>query len=198
MAKQQMMQNSYEKAEELLKQALIYPLNLGEGRLEGTKDNHIYYYLGMINKKLGKAEKAKVCFEKAEMGEDEPAGILYYYDQPADMILYKGLACRELGNTKASYACFNKLMDYGERHLYDEMKNDYFAVSLPDFLIFEDDMNLKNKAHCHYLMGLANLGLGDKSAAKEQFEQSISYDFNHQNSRIYLEMVKADCEGMKL
>lgn len=198
MAKQQMMQNSYEKAEELLKQALVYPLNLGEGRLEGTKDNHIYYYLGMVNKQLGKAEEAKVCFEKAEMGEDEPAGILYYYDQPADMILYKGLACRELGNTKASYACFNKLMDYGERHLYDEMKNDYFAVSLPDFLIFEDDMNLKNKAHCHYLMGLANLGLGDKNAAKEQFEQSISYDFNHQNSRIYLEMVKAECEGMNL
>ena len=44
---------------------------------------------------------------------------MYYYDQPADMILYKGLAKKELGDTKAAHACFNKLMDYGERHVYD-------------------------------------------------------------------------------
>ena len=86
------------------------------------------------------------------------------------------------------YACFNKLMDYGERHLYDEMKNDFFAVSLPDFLIFDDDMDQKNKAHCHYLMGLANLGFADHAEAKKQFEQALTYDYNHQNCRIYLEM----------
>ena len=49
-------------------------------------------------------------------------------------------------------------MDYGEQHLGDEMRVDYFAVSLPDFLIFDDDLNRKNKAHCYYLMGLSYLG----------------------------------------
>lgn len=195
LAKEALAQSMPEKAEELLHKALEYPLNLGEGRLEGTKDNHIYYYLGMVNKKLGRDEMAKTYFEKAELGEDEPAGAMYYYDQPADMILYKGLANQECGNAKAAFACFNKLMDYGERHLYDKVENDFFAVSLPDFLIFEDDMDKKNKAHCHYLMGLANLGLGDRSEASRQFEQALAYDHNHQNCRIYLKMTEmSECE----
>lgn len=190
MAKAAIAEGTFDKAEVLLEQALDYPVNLGEGRLEGTKDNNIYYYLGIVKEALGKAEDSKICFEKAELGVDEPAGAMYYYDQPADMILYKGFANQKLGNTKAAYACFNKLMDYGERHLYDEVKNDFFAVSLPDFLIFEDDMDKKNKAHCHYLMGLANLGLNDRGEAKRQFEKALEYDFNHQNARLYLAMTK--------
>ncbi|MBO5154007.1 MAG: DUF5107 domain-containing protein [Eubacterium sp.] len=188
MAKAAIVAGDHEHAEQLLTQALEYPLNLGEGRLEGTKDNHIYYYLGKVKYALGKPEESTKCMELAQMGEDEPAGAMYYYDQPADMILYKGLAKLEVGDKKGAYACFNKLMDYGERHLYDEMKNDFFAVSLPDFLIFDDDMNQKNKAHCHYLMGLANLGFADHAEAKKQFEQALTYDYNHQNCRIYLEM----------
>ncbi|MGN0322079.1 MAG: DUF5107 domain-containing protein [Oliverpabstia sp.] len=188
MAKTTIAAGDYVHAEQLLTQALDYPLNLGEGRLEGTKDNHIYYYLGKVKYALGKSEEAEKCMALAQMGEDEPAGAMYYYDQPADMILYKGLAKLESGDKKGAYACFNKLIDYGERHLYDQMKNDFFAVSLPDFLIFDDDMNQKNKAHCHYLMGLANLGFADYAEAKKQFEQALAYDYNHQNCRIYLEM----------
>lgn len=189
MAKSEMAGSNYEKAEELIGKAMIYPENLGEGRLEGTKDNNLYYYLGIIKRELGKAEEAKECMEKAELGENEPAGAMYYYDQPADMILYKGLANQELGNKKAAYACFNKLMDYGERHLNDVVKNDFFAVSLPDFLIFEDDMNIKNKAHCYYLMGLANLGLGKNQEAAKLFEEALKLDYNHQNCRIYQKMI---------
>lgn len=158
--------------------------------MEGTKDNNIYYYLGVVEAEFGEAERSEECFKNAELGVDEPAGAMYYYDQPADMILYKGLANRKLGNTNAACVCFNKLMDYGEKHLYDKMKNDYFAVSLPDFLIFEDDRNQKNRAHCHYLMGLANVGMGNKEEAAVQFKKALQYDFNHQNCRIYLKMVK--------
>lgn len=179
---------SLERAEKLLKKSLEYPLNLGEGRLEGTKDNNIWYYLGIVRKKLGNVDKATECFEKAALGDNEPAGVMYYYDQPADMILYKGLAKKELGDTKAAHSCFNKLMDYGERHVYDTAKNDFFAVSLPDFLIFDDDMDRKIKAHCYYLMGLANLGTGNKKEAAEQFKKALKYDSNHQNCRIYLAM----------
>lgn len=184
MAKEKILASEYAKAEELLEKALLYPENLGEGRLEGTKDNHIYYYLGVVKKALEK-EDAQECFENAESGDNEPAGAMYYNDQPADMILYKGLANKELGNVREAYSCFNKLMDYGERHLNDEVKNDFFAVSLPDFLIFDDDMNARNKAHCYYLMGLANIGLDEKGKAKECFEKALKYDYNHQNCYIY-------------
>ena len=191
MAKDRIKENDCAEAERLLERALVYPENLGEGKLEGTKDNNIYYYLGIVKRELGKKEESEKALHLAELGDNEPAGMMYYYDQPADMILYKGLAKRELGKTREAYACFNKLLDYGEQHLNDEMRIDYFAVSLPDFLIFEDDLNRKNKAHCYYLMGLSALGLGEKDKAEKHFQKSLEYDFNHQNSRIYLKMTKS-------
>ena len=187
MAKKDIADKNYEKARELFEQALSYPVNLGEGRLEGTKDNNIYYYLGIVNRELGDKEKFMICMENAQMGDNEPAGAMYYYDQPADMILYKGLASEAMGNHKMACSCFHKLMDYGKQHLRDHVKNDFFAVSLQDFLIFEDDMDQKNKAHCYYLMGLSELGFGKKKEAEEAFEKALAYDYNHQNCRIYKE-----------
>ncbi len=143
-----------------------------------------------MKKHLGKTEEALDCFHLAELGENEPAGVMYYYDQPADMILYKGLAKQELGKSREAHACFNKLMDYGEQHLGDEMRVDYFAVSLPDFLIFDDDLNRKNKAHCYYLMGLSYLGTGENEKAAAKFEKALEYDYNHQNCRTYLKMAR--------
>ena len=188
MAKECINVKAYGQAQDYLEKALRYPENLGEGRLEGTKDNHIYYYLGICSKAIGKEQEAQAYFERASLGDVEPAGVMYYYDQPADMILYQGLAKRELGKEKEARSRFFKLLDYGERHLNDEMRIEYFAVSLPDFLIFEDDLNRKNKAHCWYLMGLSYLGLGELRKAEESFDKALSYDANHQNARMYRKM----------
>ena len=190
MAKEKLAHEDYAGAKELLEKALVYPLNLGEGRLEGTKDNNLYFYLGCAEEALGNEAAAKECFEKASLGEDEPAGMMYYYDQPADMILCKGLAQQKLGHQKAANACFYKLIDYGEKHIRDNMRIDYFAVSLPDFLIFEDDLNLKNEAHCYYLMGLGKLGLGKKEEAAEHFAEVLKRDKSHQNAIFYGKMAQ--------
>ena len=190
MAKEKLASEDYSGAAELLEKALVYPENLGEGRLEGTKDNNLYYYLGCAKEALGDTEAAKECFEKASLGEDEPAGMMYYNDQPADMILCKGLAQQKLGNVRAANACFYKLIDYGEKHIRDNMRIDYFAVSLPDFLIFEDDLNKKNVAHCCYLMGLGKLGLGRKEEAAAHFAEVLERDKSHQNGIFYGKMAK--------
>ena len=177
-------------AKEKLEKALLYPENLGEGRLEGTKDNHIWYWLGRALETLGQEEEAKDAYAHAELGEDEPAGVLYYYDQPADMILFKGLAKQKLGKTREACACFNKLMDYGERHVHDVVEHDYFAVSMPDFLIFETDLTKKNTAHCWYLMGLSHLGSGDTEHARECFGKALEYEYDHQNAILYDRMIE--------
>ncbi len=172
LAKECMAAGDYSRAEELLRAAFIYPQNLGEGKLEGTKDNHLYYYLGQCLKAQKKDDEARECWQKATLGTDEPAGAMYYNDQPAEMILYQGLAWQELGMATQAKSRFYRLLDYGERHLYDNVKIDYFAVSLPDFIIFDEDYTLRNKAHCYYLMALGNLGLGKKEKAKEFFQQA--------------------------
>ncbi|MBQ6321936.1 MAG: tetratricopeptide repeat protein, partial [Lachnospiraceae bacterium] len=184
MAKERIAAGQYKEAKELLEQSLIYPENLGEGRLEGTKDNNIWYLLGTVKESLGESD-ARDCFMRATQGTDEPAGMMYYYDQPADMILYKGLAYEKLGEHRAACACFNKLIDYGEKHIRDTVRIDYFAVSLPDFLIFEDDLTKRNTAHCYYLMGLGSLGLGDKEKAAGYLNEVKVRDQSHQNAILY-------------
>jgi tetratricopeptide (TPR) repeat protein len=199
MAKKALSDGQADAAEEFLRKALVYPENLGEGRLEGTRDNHLYYHLGLAcerqaacaessgDKKLAseKREEARQCFERATTGTDEPAGAMYYNDQPADMILYQGLAYLKLGRTGAARSRFYRLIDYGEQHLEDQVKIEYFAVSLPDFLIFEDDLNVKNRAHCYYLMALGNLGLGDVAAAKAFLEDALKLEPSHMMANIY-------------
>ncbi len=190
LAKKAMEERQWEKAEAYLKEALIYPENLGEGKLEGTKDNHLNYYLGLAAEQLGKTEEANRYYETASTGTDEPAGMMYYYDQPADMIYYQGLAKIKLGKPVEAKARFNKLLDYGERHMFDQVKIEYFAVSLPDFLIFNDDLNKRNKAHCNYLIGLGKLGLEEFAGAREAFMETIRIDATHLNAIRYLEMAK--------
>lgn len=193
LAKEKLGCKAYQEAAELLERALVYPENLGEGRLEGTKDNHLYYYLGCAREALGDSEAAKKCFERASVGTSEPAGMMYYYDQPADMILYQGLSLQKLGRRKEANARFYKLLDYGEKHIRDHVKIDYFAVSLPDFLIFEDDLTARNEAHCYYLMGLANLGLGKFAQADKNFSEVLKRDKSHQNGIFYKKAAKGEC-----
>ncbi|WP_022775151.1 tetratricopeptide repeat protein [Butyrivibrio sp. AE2015] len=186
-AKEMIKEGKAGEAKDKLLEALSYPENLGEGRLEGTKDNHIYYNLGCCYEMTGDSEKAKECFEKATLGAMEVAGMMYYYDQPADMILYQGLAFEKLGNKREANSRFYKLLDYGQKHLHDKFKMDYFAVSMPDMSVFDADMDKKNKAHCYYLMGLGYIGLGDKEKAMDCLKKVIELDNTHQNAYIYSE-----------
>ncbi len=186
LARESMQAGKWTEARQQLEEALSYPENLGEGRLEGTKDNHLYYTLGLVLTQLGETEKARVCYEKATEGAMEPAGMMYYYDQPADMILYQGLALQKLGRPAEANARFYRLLDYGEQHVRDAFQMDYFAVSMPDITSFDEDMTVKNQAHCWYLMGLGRLGLGDKEKAAEAFRKALALEPNHQNAAVYL------------
>lgn len=189
MAKKAQKEDRFSDAEEWLRKALVYPENLGEGKLEGTKDNHLYYNLGLALEAQGKTEEARECFEKAAIGTDEPAGAMYYNDQPADMILYQGLAYLKLRRVKEARSRFYRLIDYGEQHLEDLVKIEYFAVSLPEFLIFDEDYMARNRAHCYYLMALGNIGLDEKRKAAEFLEKATAIEPSHMMCRIYGHMI---------
>ncbi|MBO5246540.1 MAG: DUF5107 domain-containing protein [Eubacterium sp.] len=189
MAKKAQKEGRYAEAEELLRKALVYPENLGEGKLEGTKDNHLYYNLGLALEAQGKTQEANACFELATIGTDEPAGAMYYNDQPADMILYQGLAYLKLGKVREARARFYRLIDYGEQHLEDVVKIEYFAVSLPEFLIFDEDYTARNRAHCYYLMALGNIGLGENEKAKNFIKEATAIEKSHMMCRVYGEML---------
>lgn len=185
LAKQALQNGHYEAAAQHLQQALVYPLNLGEGKLEGAQENHIYYYLGMAYEGMQREKEAIASYTIASQGLAEPTSALFYNDQPPEMIFYQGLACLKLRNEKEAKRRFNKLMDYAEKHIFDDMQMDYFAVSLPDFLVFDDDLNRRNVIHCRYMRALGLLGLGRDEEAGTELELVLKMEPAHQGAMVH-------------
>lgn len=171
---------------QLLNRARDFPPALGEGKLPGAQENHVFFYLGCAHEALGAARDAEAWFRRASTGLSEPTSAVYYNDQPPEMIYYQGLARRKLGQEQAADAVFRRLVEHGERHLHDEVRMDYFAVSLPDFIVFEQDPTHLNQVHWHYMMGLGWLGLGDRTRARQELERVLELAPAHPGAHVHL------------
>jgi tetratricopeptide (TPR) repeat protein len=167
-----------------------YPPNLGEGKLPGAPENELHYWLGCAYAALGQPEAARAAWQHATAGRSEPAAALFYNDAPPDQIFYQGLAWRQLGDEARSEAIFARLLAYGQQHLADEVKLDYFAVSLPDLLVFEDDLSRRNALHCRYLMGLGYLGLGQLPEAETALTAVLAQDQRHPGAQVHLQLLR--------
>ncbi|WP_207513662.1 DUF5107 domain-containing protein [Longitalea luteola] len=189
MARQLIEAAQFEKAIALLEQAQVYPPGLGEGKLHGAQENDIFYWLASAYEGLGNTKKATAFLHKATEGLAEPTAAMFYNDQQPDKIFYQGLAWNALGEKDKAHQIFTRLVEYGETHLQDVVKIDYFAVSLPDLLIFEDDLQLRNQTHCYYMMGLGYLGL-HKEEAGACLKKALDHDAMHFGAQTHLEMVK--------
>ena len=168
-----------DKAVEYLNATYDYPKNFGEGKLFGTQENRQNYYLALAYLRADDKENAEKLFEKASVGISEPQSAMYYNDQPPETIFYQGMAHLRLGRSDEARYRFNKLIEYADKHMNDIVKIDFFAVSLPDLLVFNDDLNLKNKLHCMFMKALGLYGLDKKEESKILFEEALKLAPNH-------------------
>ncbi len=182
LAKQALEKKNYEEAISLLQECLEYPHHLGEGKLYGAQENDFYYYLGIAYDAMGQQENARECWMEATKGPQEPAPAMYYNDAKPDKIFYAALAYRKLGDdAKANGLCY-KLINYGKQHIFEHQTMDYFAVSLPDLLIWDDSLDVKNRIHCLYMLALGYEGMGDHEKAERYFAELQSMDINHKRA----------------
>lgn len=161
-------------------QCLEYPRHLGEGKLHGAQENDFYYFLGCAYDMQGDTEKARECWELATQGPQEPAAAMYYNDAKPEKIFYQGLALQKLGRHDEANGRFYKLVNYGKQHIFEKQTMDYFAVSLPDLLIWEDSLDRKNRIHCLFMLALGYTGLGDMERANKYLAELETLDINHQ------------------
>lgn len=189
LAKQALVAGNYKEAITLLEECLEYPHHLGEGKLYGAQENDFYYFLGCAYEGLGQHDKAVECWEQAIIGPTEPAAAMYYNDAKPDKIFYQGLALLKLGRVDEANGRFHKLTSYGEKHLFDKIKMDYFAVSLPDLLIWEDDLTIRNVIHCKYMMALGYWGLDQKEKSLRLLSEVERLDINHQGIQAFRSLI---------
>jgi tetratricopeptide (TPR) repeat protein len=188
LAKAAIRAGEWQKALELLTVTATWPENLGEGKLYGTQENDLHYLLGCVYEGLGQTATAQEKFKAATVGISQPVQAIYYNDPQPDKIIYQALAWRKLGEPEKARRIFESFIAFGELHRSDTITIDYFAVSLPDMLVFDQDIDLRNRIHCLYLIGLGHLGLGDPVTATRYLQEVLQLDRNHQGAAVYLEM----------
>jgi tetratricopeptide (TPR) repeat protein len=186
LARQHLAAGQPAKAVDLLERARTYPANLGEGKLHGAQENHILYWLGVAHQKRGERREARRFWNEAAAGMKVPALAVYYNDPNPEMIFYQGLALQSLGRGARARERFQTLVRFGREHLSDHVVIDYFAVSLPEFTVFEDDLDRRNEVSCRYLVALGLWGLGRRADARRELRAVLRLDPSHQGARLHL------------
>ncbi|RYY21570.1 MAG: DUF5107 domain-containing protein [Chitinophagaceae bacterium] len=188
LAKKAIIEQQFSTALELLAATEKYPDNLGEGKLPGAQENDIHFLRGLAYEGLGNDARAKEEYQRATEGISEPLPAIFYNDPQPDKIIYQGLAWTKLGNHQMAKDIFNRLVEFSDEHMNDEVKIDYFAVSLPDLQVFDQDLNMKNRIHCLYVAGLGWLGLREYDKSETFFNRVLQQDVNHQGAIIHRKM----------
>ncbi|MEM7799747.1 MAG: tetratricopeptide repeat protein, partial [Chloroflexota bacterium] len=109
--------------------------------------------------------------------------------QPPDMIFYQGLALQALGELNAATTIFSKLVEYGHSHQDDDVEIDYFAVSLPDFLVFDVDLKQRHALHCLYMLALGYTGLGRTEEARRAYQSILTLEPHHAGAVRHMAML---------
>src|SRR5258706_6903925 len=189
LAKRAILAGRFKEAIDLLEATKQYPENLGEGKLFGAQENDINYLLGCAWEGLSDHAKAKEYFATTTKGVSEPVQAIYYNDPQPDKIVYQALAWKKLGQPRHAEAIFKKFIDFGKQHMNDEIYIDYFAVSLPDMLVFDVNLNQRNEVHCTYLQALGYLGIGNEQKGIALLNDVLNMDINHQGAAVHLKMI---------
>jgi tetratricopeptide (TPR) repeat protein len=150
--------------------AMDTPPNLGEAYhlLQAKAD--VNYWLGRAQRAFGREDEAVRHFEAAAAETGDLTEMAVTAHSP--LSYYRGLSLRELGREAEAAGLFGALRAFAEAHLGLSAKIDYFATSLPNLLVFEEDLSARRDAENHLLAALAAHGLGDPATAARHLERT--------------------------
>ena len=68
-------------------------------------------------------------------------------------------AFRALGEEEEARKSFRSLAEFGEAHMHDKVGYDFFAVSMPELEVYQDDIQKRSDDYCRRLAELGHRGL---------------------------------------
>jgi tetratricopeptide (TPR) repeat protein len=159
--------------------ARVYPQNLGEGKHLLTQELDLDYFSGVAQRELGWDELARNSFISA--AESEPTSPWMSY--------YKASALRSLGRPSAAGELLQEMKERLQVERKIEPGIDYFATSLPNFLVFEDDLTFRKEIECTFTEALVELGLGNDLDAAQKLQRVVDKDPNHLAAQTLLSQI---------
>ncbi len=151
------------------KTARKYPENLGEGKHLLTLERDLDYLSGLASQRLGDIKGAERHWNSA--AAPLPAFGFHSY--------FQALAFQALGQRDAASALLAGLSNFANIQLRTKVKTDYFATSLPNLLLFDDDLDKRNRIESTLFGALAQQGLGQVESAVCDLQQLLAEDQNH-------------------
>ena len=145
--------------------AMDTPESLGEAYhlLQAKAD--VNYWCGMALKAHGRPDEARAAFESSASESGDFAEMAVTEHSP--LSYYRGLSMLELGREPEARRLFESLGAYAKGKLSETARIDYFATSLPNLLVFEEDLQARREAESNLLLAMAHLGLGETDEARE-------------------------------
>ena len=164
--------------------SLDTPDNLGEKYHPLQAVAHINYWKGRAYRALGKEEVALEHFKASaqEQGDFIDMAVSDF----SELTYYKALSMKELGKHEEADEVLKAMKEHAIGKLEEKAKIDYFATSLPLLLVFEDDIQKNSDIESHYLIGLADLGLGNKVESIESFKKVLDINITHVGAKKHL------------
>ena len=145
-----------------------YPHNLGEGKHLLVLERDLDYFSGLAASDLGDSERARLYWTAGAAPLPSP-GIHTYF---------QARALRQLGDGAAADAALAELDRFASDSLRKEPKIDYFATSLPNLLLFDEDLAKRNRVEALLLSALAREGMGKRLEAESLFRKVLAEDQN--------------------
>ncbi|EDY81449.1 tetratricopeptide repeat domain protein [Verrucomicrobiia bacterium DG1235] len=147
----------FERALSYFEEAFDTPENLGEAYhfLQAKAD--VNFWIGKTLKALGREEAAAYRFEASarEKNDFQDMEVVAF----SEVSYFQGLSLIELGREVEARELFEAMVSYVETELGKEAKIDYFATSLPNLLVFEDDIQTTRDDRLEKLRKLALSGI---------------------------------------
>ncbi len=157
LGKQALDRGDVEHALECFESAFDAPHNLGEQYhlLQAKAD--VNYWRGKTLHVLGRKEEANTAFEASVSEGFDFLGMEVVPFSPISY--FKGLALKELGRKTEAETFFKSMLEYVEAERPKPAKIDYFATSLPNLLVFDEDLDQVRAKELDSLEELATKGL---------------------------------------
>jgi tetratricopeptide (TPR) repeat protein len=165
------------KAVEHFDAALHPPRNLGEAKHLLGNQSDIHYRLGCALAALGEKAKARKHWRTAATfkGDFQEMRTRQFSEKTYD----SALAWRQLGHGAKAEKLLRSVLAYACDLETAPAKIDYFATSLPTMLLFDDDLQQRQRTTALFLQSQALLGLGEKAKARRLLKKVLLRDPSH-------------------
>jgi Tfp pilus assembly protein PilF len=160
--------------------AMETPESLGEAYHPLQSRNDVNYWIGRSLRELGRNDEAceHFCQSAEEAADSSEMSVTSY----GPLTFYRGLSLRALGREDEAETLFLSLLQFAKSQLGESAKIDYFATSLPNLLVFEDDLQARRDADHRLSIALAYFGLGDNSTARSILDAVLAFDQTNQHA----------------